>query len=703
MTNVTSQRDMKRVILGSLLPVLLACGFSTRSFAQDEQLERLSPEHRVWLEEEVVYIILEREREVFLSLETVAERNSFIEAFWRKRDPNSATPENEFQVEHYRRFEYANKFLGRETFLPGWKTDRGEMYILLGEPVEIQNFDGYNDIREVQLWFYQGDVNKALPSFFRLVFFKRYDVGAYELYNPQVDGPNALVQGGRGNLEAIEALEILQRASYELAQASLALDTSEPFDFINATPSMGSALMMARIYDSPKRAIRPDYAEAWLRDRDRVSAEYSFNFVASRSFFAVLEGPDETPFVNYSVEIDPQDFTIETDEDQSKFYTTLDVSVEVTNEEGEVVLVHDRADYVELSPSQLQEVGAFPFSYQSNFPLLPGQYMVSVILRNRVSKQYTVAETSLVVPPLSSDNPRLSDVILGYSVEELLDTEALGERKLRTFQVGDACVRPAADGVFALGETIHVFFQALGAAPDSQLHFALLDGEKVLQERTTTLSTHFGGAIIERFPLRGMFGGRYSFRVRLLDPAGGLLAERIASCDVSPRTAIDRPWVRRRSFITETPGLLPLARGDQFVAAGNLAEAKVEFEKSMASAGPELPMARWKLALISIDTGDPARALELLTPIELEFANQYEVVAGLGLSYSLQGDCSKGIGYLERAKMLRPPDTNLLNMLGTCHRKLGDNQKAADAFQRSLDLNPEQEVVQELLASVKND
>ena len=157
---------MKRVILGSLLPVLLACGFSTRSFAQDEQLERLSPEHRVWLEEEVVYIILEREREVFLSLETVAERNSFIEAFWRKRDPNSATPENEFQVEHYRRFEYANKFLGRETFLPGWKTDRGEMYILLGEPVEIQNFDGYNDIREVQLWFYQGDVTRRFRHFF---------------------------------------------------------------------------------------------------------------------------------------------------------------------------------------------------------------------------------------------------------------------------------------------------------------------------------------------------------------------------------------------------------------------------------------------------------------------------------------------------------------------------------------------------------
>ena len=692
---------MKRVIPKPLLLVLLVSTLSAPSRAEDVRLENLSPEHRKWLEEEVVYIILEREREVFLSLETVEERNRLIEAFWRKRDPNPATPENEFREEHYRRLEYANKFLGRESFLPGWKTDRGEMYILLGEPVEIQNFEGYNDIREAQLWFYQGDPNKGLPSFFRLVFFKRYDVGAFEIYNPQADGPKALVQGP--NLEPEDALAILETASPELAQASLALDTSEPFDYDSARPSLGSSLLLARIYDSPRRAILPDYAEAWLTDRDRVSAEYSFNYVPSRSVFAVLKGPDETPFVSYGIEIDPQDFTMETDEDRSKFYTTLDVTVEVRNEEGVVVLVNSREDYVELNPTQFQEVGASPFSYQSNFPLLPGQYDVSVILRNRVSKQYTIAETSLVVPPLSSDNPTLSDVILGYSVEELMSTGAGGERELRTFQLGNACVRPAADGVFSLGETVHVFAQALGAVSDSQLHFALLDGERVLEERTTNLSSYLGGTIIERFPLRAMVGGRYAFRVRLLNPAGRVLAERTANCQVSPLAAISRPWVRRLSFGTQTPGLLALARGTQLVAEGRLTEAQVEFEKAIASGGPGLPMARWKLALISIDTGDAARALELLTPIEQEFPNQYEVVAGLGLSYSLLGDCSKGIGYLERARMLRPPDTNLLNMLGDCYRKLGENEKAADAFQRSLDLNPEQEQVQKLLASVRND
>jgi GWxTD domain-containing protein len=145
---------MTPVILKQLLLILLVSAFSAPSGAEDERLEKLTPEHRKWLEEEVVYIILEREREVFLTLETMEERNSFIEAFWRKRDPNPVTPENEFREEHYRRLEYANKFLGRESFVPGWKTDRGEMYIILGEPAEIQNFEGYNDIRETQMWFY---------------------------------------------------------------------------------------------------------------------------------------------------------------------------------------------------------------------------------------------------------------------------------------------------------------------------------------------------------------------------------------------------------------------------------------------------------------------------------------------------------------------------------------------------------------------
>ena len=83
---------MKRVILNTFLAILFLAAIPLPSRAEDDRLEKLSPEHRKWLVEEVVYIILDRERDVFLSLETVDDRNRFIEAFWRKRDPNRATP-----------------------------------------------------------------------------------------------------------------------------------------------------------------------------------------------------------------------------------------------------------------------------------------------------------------------------------------------------------------------------------------------------------------------------------------------------------------------------------------------------------------------------------------------------------------------------------------------------------------------------------
>ena len=105
--------------------------------------------------------------------------------------------------------------------------------------------------------------------------------------------------------------------------------------------------------------------------------------------------------------------------------------------------------------------------------------------------------------------------------------------------------------------------------------------------------------------------------------------------------------------------------------------------------------------LSRIDEEGAARALELLASLEPDFPNQFEVVAGLGFAHSLQGDCSLGVGYLEKAMTLRPPDTALLNVLGGCYQGLGDVQKASGAFERSLSLNPDQQQVKDRLAALQ--
>ena len=683
---------------GTCISLILAAAVG--AFA-DERLDRLPPEDRKWLEAEVIYIITELEKDLFLDLRSVEERRLFIEAFWKKRDPNSAAPENEFREEHYRRIEHANHYLGRDSNRAGWRTDRGRMYIILGEPRDIQRFEGRGDLLPTELWFYQGDTAKALPPFFYLLFFIDDDVGEFELYHPVSDGPGALLRGQLNipsSSNNMEALEMLSRISPDLARASLSFDTSEPADFIGGRPSLGHDLMISRVEESLKRGIRADYADAYLRYGERVSADYSFNFVPSRGLFTVLEGPHGTPFVHYTLEIDADNFSLATDEDQIKYYTTLDISLDVRDLEGNLVFAEDREVYLEVTPSQLLQIRLSPFAYQQDFPLVPGDYSVSVILRNRVSKQYTVAEQDLRVESISKKGPALSDVILSFR-EELVAGGVEGE--MRTFQIGNLRIHPAPEGVFTIGETVHLFSQLHNAGPGYRLRFAIRSSEQVFQERTTEIEDYQGGPVIEQFLLTDMVGGDYELQTQLMDASGSVVAEKSARLQVSPRTSIPRPgFIHQLTFNVSDPGLLSFARGKQLLNLKRFEEARKELEEAVAANNPQLPMARWKLAGVYIASEQPDRAMELLLPMEEDFSGEYEVVGGLGLSFYLKGDFSKATEYMERAIELRPPDTLLLNALGYCHLQLGNAEKAKEAFERSLKLDPEQDIVKELLVSV---
>jgi GWxTD domain-containing protein len=165
--------------------------------ASDDREDKLPEPHRTWLREEVTYIISKVERETFLSLATEAERDAFIEVFWRKRDKNPATFENEYKAEHYERLAYANEFFGRDTFRPGWQTDRGRYYILLGKPNTRRPLEATDAIYPSELWFFNDPELKyvGLPPFFHLLFFRRQGSGELKLYSPLTDGPQALLTG----------------------------------------------------------------------------------------------------------------------------------------------------------------------------------------------------------------------------------------------------------------------------------------------------------------------------------------------------------------------------------------------------------------------------------------------------------------------------------------------------------------------------
>src|SRR5438270_11012729 len=99
--------------------------------------QEVSSSYKKWLNEDVAYIITDEERAAFKQLSNDEERDNFIEAFWQRRDPTPDTVENEFKEEHYRRIAYANEHFAAG--IPGWKSDRGRIYIVYGPAAEIES------------------------------------------------------------------------------------------------------------------------------------------------------------------------------------------------------------------------------------------------------------------------------------------------------------------------------------------------------------------------------------------------------------------------------------------------------------------------------------------------------------------------------------------------------------------------------------
>ena len=684
----------------------------------DERVDRLPEEHRVWLEEEVVYIITEAEREVFLAVEGFEEREHFIEAFWQRRDPVPATRENEFRTEHYERLDYANRFLGRDAPRPGWQTDRGRYWIILGEPRQREQFDGRNEIVSADLWIYQGDTSLGLPPRFNLLFFKKEDIGEYELYHPWSDGPDALVRRGellRNRQHA--AVDVLEVVSMDLARASLVVDLTDPHaDFLSATntiaprldtvrPSMSVEKNLVDIAESPYKLVDLEEIEGYLRYGDRVTAEYSFRFVKSEADFRVLVGPRNTPFIHYSVKLAPDDFALQLDERENTYQTTLDIDLELRTRDGQLVAMQRNEPEIRLTESQYRDAGRSPFAYRDNLPVIPGEYEVSVVVRNRATQQYTVASSAIRVPATGVGVVGLADLVLAYRVE--LEPEFSGLR-FGTFQFGATVLEPSVGGVFAAGDVLSVAAQPVNAGGEQRIRLRILsaglDGAgsrpsaDPLVERIVSAG-NAGAPPVEDFALAELGAGRYRVTADLLDGAGEVVASREAPLVISPRAAVDRPgFIVRRSFASHVPGLLALALGEQFLAHGRVPEATVAFRE--ATANPNLPMARWKLASALLFSRQADEALDLLLPIETDYPNEIEVAEGVGFAYYIRRECGEALPRLEHALTLRAADTSLLNALGDCHEELGDGERAREMFERSLELNPGQQGVRDRLAGL---
>src|SRR5260370_34724406 len=129
----TMLRNLSRCVAMGLA-VALELGLAPTPAAAKDKDNKLPPHYKEWLDRDVTYIITKGEKSDFLKLKTDEEREKFIDYFWTIRNPDPSSPINTYKEEHYKRLAYADDHFGIGKRVPGWATERGRIYIVLGEP-----------------------------------------------------------------------------------------------------------------------------------------------------------------------------------------------------------------------------------------------------------------------------------------------------------------------------------------------------------------------------------------------------------------------------------------------------------------------------------------------------------------------------------------------------------------------------------------
>jgi GWxTD domain-containing protein len=649
-----------------------------------------------WLEEEVVYIISPLERDVFLKLQSDRERDLFIEAFWKHRDMNPATEENEYKKEHYRRINHANHFYGRVTTRPGWKTDRGRVYIILGEPNDIQRFEGQSQTYASEVWFYQNQSDKGLPPGFNVVFYQQRGIGDYLLYSPVEDGPMALLTSYYGDpVDYEEAYKQLYEFQPELAAVSMSLIPGETSSVLGR-PSLSSQMLLQQVETAGWKTVEEKYARKFLEYKDLVEVEYSANYMDSDSLFRVFQAPNGLAFVHYALE--PARLSVA--EYNGRYYANFQVNGTLTGEDGRLVYQFEKTLTPSFDQQQLNDVQRQPFIVHDMFPVVPGSYRLSLLVKNDVSKEFTTVDQNITVLDRQA-GPRMMPLLLAYKAAPA----APGADRLRPFQLAGNQLYAQSNRVFVRSETLHLAFQVLDLPAEvrneGELAFTFLQNDQPFRTFSRPLSAAAGAhEYLESVPLEDFSPAHYRATVALVFRSQTLVSTS-DEFDVTHREAIPRPWVYAKVMPGPDDPIFQYLIGGQLFSLGRLAEARAALERA-AAAQPDAWEYALVLAQVCLASGDPGRSVGLLEPfLGREKAAKYEIYVVLGKALQNAGRLERAVQVLEDAVTHYGVNTALLNAIGECYLGLGRKEDARAVWERSLQLSPDQPALRRSLEALK--
>lgn len=657
----------------------------------------LPEQHKKWLDEEVVYIITPKERDVFLKLRTDKEREIFIEAFWKQRDPTPGTPANEFREEHYKRLQYANKIYGRSAPLPGWRTDRGRIYIILGEPRNIEQYSNVQNVFPAEIWFYQPDAATGLPPGFNVVFFKENGTGEYILYSPAQHGPKALIADAMGNYtDDRTAYEELKKLEPNLARQTLSLIPGESVN--PGSLSLASNTLMNNIYALPRKMVKDAYADAILKYKDFVDVEYTANYIDSDGQIWIARDASGFFDVHYSVE--PGKISVEDSGEQ--YAVRFELTGRVTDPEGKTVLQFDKAFPFSFDKNEVQGKGpsSKTFSLQDVFPLVPGRYSFDLLLKNTASREFSSFAAKIVIPgDLSA--PVLGPLMLAYGMER---TSSSGEKV--PFAYGGSQILSSSRKSFGSQDTLHVIFQVLSLTDalraGGRVKFVFFKEDREFASSEKRLSEFLSGAFFaEEQTLKTFAPGYYKVKVSLLDAAGKELDSKSGDFELSALPSIPRPMVvakvsksfDRADYLYAT-GLELMNTGSFKDAAERLAEAW-----GLKPDRPEIAADYGRCLYFLQDYG---KAKAVLLPLAPAGKASAEVLSVLGRTCHALGEFTEAAGYYREYLERFGTNIDVMNFLGTCYFQLGNNVEALKIWEKSLQISPDQPKIKALVDSLKN-
>ena len=698
---------MKRII-AVLVCILLAVPVLTAknkkkdsaplSFQFDSNYRALDARYREWLDM-VAYISSPDEISTFLGLPTVRDREMFIRLFWQQRDPTLGTEANQYRDEIESRFRHVNQYFGRGTSRPGWMTDMGHVYMILGEPKSIETLENEMEIKPTQVWYYNGDQKLGLPIYFNIVFFKPQGTGEWKLYDPNADGPASLLatndQVDTYNYRQI--YQILKQKAPTLLGPAFSMIPGQ--SLVYYTPSTGNSLILANIYRSPIKAINADYATSFLKYKSYVNVDTSINYIENTHTLNVFKD-DRWGYNLIVFSVKPKKLTIDYEGGSGQYSLGFDLIIALKRGNQEIYS-YRRHQECSFASGQLDILKSGGIVIHDGFPAVPGDYQLAVFMQNPISKEFAFFEDNVHIPDTAE--PRLAVPVIGFKAEKLTnDSFCMYQTDSQRLSVDPDRIFIATDApLFWLGA--YNIDKVLWEKGFIEWQISGLNKNPLYtaksQQRLIELPLQRNINIIKTISADTLRPDSYRMTVKLINGDGRILDSREADFQVSPLPSLAKPSEIYNQASFKNPYFFDFVIGQQFRNLGDDEKAAFYYEKSLLT-NPDFSQARQALLEIWLAQGRFARVLpetEKL-PRDGQTAFAYHYLRGEALSGLAEYQAA--LNELLEANKIINTDVKLINHIGQLFLKTGDPGQAAKAFTASLALNGDQPQIKRLLDAI---